>query len=177
MVSYRHLWTAEEDALLTKLWADDVSSRDIGKALNMTKNAVIGRAHRLGFPKKGNGGGSHAPKTGRVRSILPRIRTRKEKAMQKKGSLGIAAPVRRTVEATKLKGSQPPRAVFASTFVDSAATRVSIVDVTPMQCHAIVDMAAADDRAYMCGRPAAYAGCPWCDEHRAIYTMPYKRAA
>jgi GcrA cell cycle regulator len=40
-------WPAEDDALLRQLWDDKLSSRVIGKIMKRSKNAVVGRAHRL----------------------------------------------------------------------------------------------------------------------------------
>lgn len=40
-------WTPEDTAALRTLWANGKSAREIGLALNRSKNSVIGRAHRL----------------------------------------------------------------------------------------------------------------------------------
>ncbi|MBO5995785.1 MAG: GcrA cell cycle regulator, partial [Acetobacter sp.] len=42
-------WTEKVVEQLKQLWADDLSTAEIGRRLNMTKNAVIGKAHRLGL--------------------------------------------------------------------------------------------------------------------------------
>ena len=44
-------WTAERDATLRRLWArPELSTRLIGEIMGPGKNAVVGRAHRLGLP-------------------------------------------------------------------------------------------------------------------------------
>lgn len=45
-------WTEERIAQLTELWSQDLSTAEIGKKLGITKNAVVGKAHRLGLPKR-----------------------------------------------------------------------------------------------------------------------------
>lgn len=45
-------WTDERIARLTELWSQDLSTAEIGKILGITKNAVVGKAHRLGLPKR-----------------------------------------------------------------------------------------------------------------------------
>ena len=45
-------WTQERIDLLTKLWAEGLSAADIGKQLDITKNSVVGKVHRLGLPKR-----------------------------------------------------------------------------------------------------------------------------
>lgn len=43
-------WTDERVAILTKLWADGLSASQIAKQLGgVTRNAVIGKVHRLGL--------------------------------------------------------------------------------------------------------------------------------
>lgn len=45
-------WTRERDATLTAHWNAGHSSTVIGKVMGITKNAVIGRAHRLKLPRR-----------------------------------------------------------------------------------------------------------------------------
>lgn len=47
-------WTPDLDARLTTRWndPDQPSTARIARELGVTKNAVIGRAHRLGLPKR-----------------------------------------------------------------------------------------------------------------------------
>ncbi|MCP5364914.1 MAG: global cell cycle regulator GcrA-like protein [Hyphomicrobiales bacterium] len=45
-------WTAEKIAALMALWNEELSTSEIGRRLGVTKNAVIGKVHRLGLPKR-----------------------------------------------------------------------------------------------------------------------------
>lgn len=45
-------WPTDKVARLKRLWPTDMGTEDIGKALDMTKNAVIGKARRLGLGLK-----------------------------------------------------------------------------------------------------------------------------
>ncbi len=47
-------WTPERVSALIALWAEDLPASEIGRRLGMTKNAVIGKVHRLGLPKRGS---------------------------------------------------------------------------------------------------------------------------
>jgi GcrA cell cycle regulator len=40
-------WTSERIELLSSLWAEGLSTAEIGRRLGVTKNAVVGKAHRL----------------------------------------------------------------------------------------------------------------------------------
>lgn len=45
-------WTTEAKAKLTELWHSGVVTREIGVALGCGKNAVIGKAARMGLPPR-----------------------------------------------------------------------------------------------------------------------------
>ena len=44
-------WTPERIAALKSLWDGGLSTREIGLKLGITKNAVVGKAHRMGLSK------------------------------------------------------------------------------------------------------------------------------
>ena len=46
-------WTPERVARLTELWHDGMSALRIGLAMDLSKGAVCGKAHRLGLPERG----------------------------------------------------------------------------------------------------------------------------
>ena len=45
-------WSSDQNAALTSLWSEGLSGSAIGKRLDKTKCAVIGRARRLGLPAR-----------------------------------------------------------------------------------------------------------------------------
>nr|WP_294915092.1 GcrA family cell cycle regulator [uncultured Neokomagataea sp.] len=45
-------WTDETIARLRELWDQGLSTAEIGRQLEITKNAVVGKAHRLGLPPR-----------------------------------------------------------------------------------------------------------------------------
>lgn len=42
-------WTQERIEQLTRLWEEGVTTAEIGRRLGVTKNAVIGKVHRIGL--------------------------------------------------------------------------------------------------------------------------------
>lgn len=46
------VWTDEKVKMLVQLWETGQSITQIGKALGMTRNAVVGKAHRIGLAKR-----------------------------------------------------------------------------------------------------------------------------
>ena len=45
-------WTEERLKMLKALWDEGLSISQIGQRLNVTRNAVAGKAHRLSLPKR-----------------------------------------------------------------------------------------------------------------------------
>jgi GcrA cell cycle regulator len=63
-------WNNEVIARLRALWDEGLSTADIGRRLGVTKNAVVGKAHRLDLPARPSpirrgGGGSPRPRAPR----------------------------------------------------------------------------------------------------------------
>ena len=47
-----NVWTDERLDELKKLWAEGLSISQIGEALGVSRNAIAGKAHRMGLPKR-----------------------------------------------------------------------------------------------------------------------------
>ena len=47
-----HEWTPERISALIALWDEGLTTSEIGNRLGITKNAVVGKVHRLGLPKR-----------------------------------------------------------------------------------------------------------------------------
>ncbi len=47
-------WTPVRVASLIALWEEGLPTSQIGRRLNVTKNAVVGKVHRLGLTKRGS---------------------------------------------------------------------------------------------------------------------------
>lgn len=45
-------WTAERVATVTRLWNEGLTTAEIGRLVGMSKNAVVGKAHRLQLPAR-----------------------------------------------------------------------------------------------------------------------------
>ena len=62
-------WTDERVELLKKLWADGLSASQIaGELGGITRNAVIGKVHRLGLSGRAKSPSSSAPRARKPRS-------------------------------------------------------------------------------------------------------------
>src|SRR3954466_10021133 len=45
-------WNEETIARIRALWAEGLSTAEIGRRMGITKNAVVGKAHRLNLPAR-----------------------------------------------------------------------------------------------------------------------------
>jgi GcrA cell cycle regulator len=70
-------WNDERVELLKKLWADGLSCSHIaGELGGVTRNAVIGKLHRLGLSGRARSGPFSAPRPRKVRSRVHMLRPR-----------------------------------------------------------------------------------------------------
>ena len=62
-------WTPERINYLKELWNEGLSTREIGLKLGVTRNAVVGKAHRMGLSKRGSPT-TEAPSTEDVEDLV-----------------------------------------------------------------------------------------------------------
>src|SRR6201982_2043380 len=71
---YQMGWTDERVELLKTLWADGLSASQIAAELGgITRNAVIGKVHRLGLSGRAKSPSSSAPRARKPRSHMMRV--------------------------------------------------------------------------------------------------------
>jgi GcrA cell cycle regulator len=52
MADSANAWTDERLERLKQLWSEGLSISQIGEALGVSRNAIAGKAHRMGLPKR-----------------------------------------------------------------------------------------------------------------------------
>src|SRR5829696_7819780 len=68
-IEEKTMWTDERVELLKKLWADGLSASQIAAELGgVTRNAVIGKVHRLGLSGRAKSPSSSAPRPRKPRT-------------------------------------------------------------------------------------------------------------
>jgi len=67
-------WTPKRVSALIALWQEGLATSEIGRRLGVTKNAVIGKVHRLGLPKR------QSPIQSREGEVVRRRKVRKTEA-------------------------------------------------------------------------------------------------
>jgi GcrA cell cycle regulator len=89
-------WSEDVIAKLRALWSEGLSTAEIGRRLNISKNAVVGKAHRLNLPPRPSpirrtDGASPA-----ARAPLPR-RAQGPTLPPLSSAMGVAAPALRPI--------------------------------------------------------------------------------
>jgi GcrA cell cycle regulator len=87
-------WTAEAIERLRALWAEGHSTAEIGRRMGISKNAVVGKAHRLDLPARPSPIRREAPGTA-PRNVArpPRPAVAPRMTLPQAAPLPVAAPV------------------------------------------------------------------------------------
>jgi GcrA cell cycle regulator len=109
-------WNEEAIVRLRALWSEGHSTAEIGRRLGVSKNAVVGKAHRLDLPARpspirrdGNGGGARRPPPRRVAGpTLPPLSSTVLPAVEP------ASPIQRPAVTQRAPLAPPPPRVQAA---------------------------------------------------------------
>jgi GcrA cell cycle regulator len=152
-------WTPERTNALIALWDEGHSTAEIGRRLGVTKNAVVGKVHRLRLPKRGSpihGGSGHGG-----RSEAPVSIHRAPAAPRPQASI---AP--RPVLASAPIVAKPQPLIPTAVYEPMPANVIKLSALTSDMCSwPIGDPGTAGFR--FCGR-SAVTGKPYCAEHCSI---------
>ncbi|MCX2723672.1 GcrA family cell cycle regulator [Roseibium salinum] len=158
-------WTNERVELLKKLWSDGLSASQIaGELGGVTRNAVIGKVHRLGLSGRAKTA-SNPSKQRRARPNAPAGTSAPKKPAAQPQSIG----------ATALKADYAPAPVAEAKPEPIAelvpiSQRATILTLTERTCKWPIGDPATDD-FYFCGRQSD-AGVPYCAHHCKIAYQP-----
>jgi GcrA cell cycle regulator len=144
-------WTDERVELLKKLWQDGLSASQIAKQLGgVTRNAVIGKVHRLGL-------------SGRATPSKPQRTTFKAPRPPRTLTHSPAAP-RRIAEPVAHAAPTPVR------YVDEAPGTATVLTLGAHMCKWPIGDPALDNFTF-CGRRSEENG-PYCHEHAQVAYQP-----
>jgi GcrA cell cycle regulator len=152
-------WTEEAIAMLRQLWAEGHSTAEIGRRMGISKNAVVGKAHRLNLaarpsPIRRTSGQTMPPRAPRVaaRPAMPR-------PMPMLPVLRPAFGDRAMPDRAAAERQIPPPAL-------AAAPRPAPLRLGNATCCWPIGEPGTPGFRF-CGAPAI-AGKPYCEEHAAV---------
>ena len=158
-------WNDERVEQLKKFWADGLSASQIaGRLGGVTRNAVIGKVHRLGLSGRAT--------TSRMKSHRPRVRTANSpvKRLAKPRFASVGNPAFRNLYLADTEPYVPP----AEELVIPLNERKYIQTLTELCCRwPIGDPQQAD--FHFCGKKKV-TGLPYCEVHaRRAFQPPQAR--
>lgn len=189
-------WSDERVETLKKMWGEGQSASQIAKELGgVTRNAVIGKVHRLGLSNRNGGGGTGAaatpeakakpaakPATAKPKAATPAKPAPKPEPVEdepQEASVPVPAVVTRIkpiIPAGQPLPPQPstneidPKALAKVSEVEKKAKRLNLMELTSRTCKWPVGDPATDD-FWFCGLPSQ-AGKPYCEAHVGVAFQP-----
>ena len=180
-------WTDERVELLKKMWSEGQSASQIAKELGgVTRNAVIGKVHRLGLSNRSGGGAQQpaaaAPKAEpkakaapKREAAAPAPEPKPEPAPQ------AAAPAPTPARKAIIPAGQPlppqpsaneisPEALAKVSEVEKKSKKLTLMELTERTCKWPVGDPATED-FWFCGLPAQN-GKPYCEAHVGVAFQP-----
>ncbi len=158
-------WTDERVELLRQLWLDGRSASQISAQLGhgLTRNAVIGKVHRLGLAGRAKSPSSAAspPRPAPAPRVAPRSSPRSGARGAIHGNVALAMSPEPMLET---------RPVFQEDVVVPMSLRVTIIELKEAMCRwPLGDPTSSEFRYY--GSPSSGAG-PYCAHHGKLAYQP-----
>jgi len=189
-------WTDARVETLRRMWLEGQSASQIAKELGgVTRNAVIGKVHRLGLSNRGGDGLPPGPVPGAAGtppeaappealgadpsadpSIPAQPGARPDPADEGRPLLPAQPPRRPIITAGQPLPPQPslseisPEALGLVREVEKRALRLPLMQLTERTCKWPVGDPATDD-FWFCGLPSQ-AGKPYCEAHAGVAFQP-----
>jgi len=170
-------WTDERVETLKTLWGEGQSASQIAKVLGgVTRNAVIGKVHRLGLASRtaAKPEPAKAAKTAKTETAAakPKLKTveKAEAAPAKEKPKPVTAHKPPVVTSTFPHPPAPSEPLVDLADVDAAAKKLSLLELNERTCKWPIGDPSAGE-FYFCGHPAA-PGKPYCSSHVAAAYQP-----
>jgi len=184
-------WTDERVELLKKMWGEGQSASQIAKELGgVTRNAVIGKVHRLGLSNRATGGSKAAEPKEKPASAAapkpapkPKPQPKTEPARPATPAPAASAETKAAIPARKqiIPAGQPlppqpsaneisPEALAKVNEVEKKAKKLTLMELTERTCKWPVGDPATED-FWFCGLPVQQ-GKPYCEAHVGVAFQP-----
>lgn len=180
-------WTDERVELLKKMWGEGQSASQIAKELGgVTRNAVIGKVHRLGLSNRATGAAPAKAEPKEKPAPAPKAEAKPKPAPKTEPARPAPAPAaeakpaiparRQIIPAGQPLPPQPsaneisPEALAKVNEVEKKAKKLTLMELTEKTCKWPVGDPATED-FWFCGLPVE-AGKPYCEAHVGVAFQP-----
>lgn len=158
-------WNDERVELLKRLWGEGLSASQIaGELGGVTRNAVIGKVHRLGLSGRVKAATPARPRKSRVEAPAPRPSNPQARPATA-GNTALATVLETMVETAPAPAPKP-----VSGNVVPMATRCTIMNLTESTCRWPVGEPGTEGFHFCGGRSAP--GMPYCTHHARMAYQP-----
>ncbi|WP_346899432.1 GcrA family cell cycle regulator [uncultured Roseibium sp.] len=160
-------WTTERVELLKKLWSEGLSASQIaGELGGVTRNAVIGKVHRLGLSGRAKTPSpASKPRRNRPSSPTSPASSASRQSTQQPQSRGATALKMAPTPAPEVEPEAEPIAELVP-----ISERATILTLTERTCKWPIGDPSSED-FYFCGRNSD-PGVPYCPHHCRIAYQP-----
>ena len=149
-------WTDERVELLKKLWQDGLSASQIaGELGGITRNAVIGKVHRLGLSGRAKSPSSSAPRVRKPRSHMLRV---SRPAMRGNTALALSYDLEAELEPEPVE------------LVIPLEQRRTLTELNEDTCRWPIGDPSSPDFYFCGGKPSS--GLPYCAHHSRVAYQP-----
>ncbi len=176
-------WTDDRVATLTKMWGEGNSASQIAKEIGgVTRNAVIGKVHRLGL--------SNRETTAKSKAAPKAVKAAPKAKVKQKEPVRVANPNSTTEIPTArdiprkrpiITAGQPlppqpsasevsAEALAKVVEIEGQARKLNLMQLTERTCKWPIGDPATDE-FWFCGHPAQV-GKPYCETHVAVAFQP-----
>lgn len=158
-------WNDERVELLKKLWTEGLSASQIASELGgVTRNAVIGKVHRLGLSGRAKTPGAAAPRPRKTAPVpAQRPVARPASLPQVRGNVALKPMV--MAEPFQMTEVQPETEV-----VVPMSRRVKIMELREAMCKWPIGDPTQEDFVF-CGADCGF-GTPYCSYHSTVAYQP-----
>ena len=180
-------WNDERVELLKKLWGEGQSASQIAKELGgVTRNAVIGKVHRLGLSNRSGSGGAASDAKAKAApeakakpatpKPAPKPAAKPEAAVEAPPAPAPVSRIKAIIPAGQPLPPQPsaneidPAALAKVSEVEKKAKRLTLMELTERTCKWPVGDPATPD-FWFCGLPVQ-SGKPYCEAHVGVAFQP-----
>ena len=181
-------WTDDRVETLKRMWGEGQSASQIAKELGgVTRNAVIGKVHRLGLSNRTTTGAAAAKAEPKAKPAAPKAEPKAKPATPKAEPVEMkteaAAPPRSNIPARKqiIPAGQPlppqpsaneisPEALAKVNEIEKKAKKIGLMQLTERTCKWPVGDPATED-FWFCGLPVQQ-GKPYCEAHVGVAFQP-----
>ena len=181
-------WTDDRVEILKKLWVEGQSASQIAKELGgVTRNAVIGKVHRLGLSNRATSSSSSKSDTKSktsVKSMSDTKRVSNKTSASKVTSANSPSEPRSNVTSLRrqiIPAGQPlppqpsaneisPEALARVSEIEKKAKKISLLELTERTCKWPVGDPSTEE-FWFCGLPSQ-AGKPYCEAHVGVAFQP-----